>query len=47
MVFGIRVHTAIVPVLLVLVATLIFWRRFDLSPERAAENRKKLEKLGI
>jgi GPH family glycoside/pentoside/hexuronide:cation symporter len=47
MIFGIRVHTAIVPALIVLVMTIIFWRRFDLTPQKAAENRKKLEKLGI
>ena len=46
-IIGIRVHTAIIPALLVLVMTIIFWRRFDLSPQKAAENRKKLEKLGI
>jgi glycoside/pentoside/hexuronide:cation symporter, GPH family len=47
MILGIRVHTAIVPAVLVLVATLVFWRRFDLSPQKAAENRKKLEEMGI
>jgi GPH family glycoside/pentoside/hexuronide:cation symporter len=46
-IFGIRVHTAIVPALLVLVMTIVFWRRFDLTPQKAAENRKKLEELGI
>jgi GPH family glycoside/pentoside/hexuronide:cation symporter len=46
-IFGIRVHTAIVPALLVLVATIIFWRRFDLTPEKTAANRKKLEQMGI
>jgi len=47
MIFGIRVHTAIVPAILVLAMTIVFWRRFDLTPQKAAENRKKLEKLGI
>ena len=47
MIFGIRVHTAIVPALLVLTMTIIFWRRFDLTPEKAAENRRKLEEMGI
>ena len=47
MVFGVRVHTAIVPAILVLVATIVFWRRFDLTPARTAENRKKLQELGI
>jgi glycoside/pentoside/hexuronide:cation symporter, GPH family len=47
MILGIRVHTAIVPALLVLVMTIVFWRRYDLTPEKAAENRRKLEEMGI
>jgi len=47
MIVGIRIHTAVVPALLVLVMTIIFWRRYDLTPQKAAENRKKLEELGI
>jgi len=46
-ILGIRVHTAVVPALLVLVMTIIFWRRYDLSPEKAAENRRKLQEMGI
>jgi Na+/melibiose symporter-like transporter len=46
-ILGIRVHTAIVPALLVLTMTIIFWRRYDLTPQKAAENRKKLEEMGI
>jgi glycoside/pentoside/hexuronide:cation symporter, GPH family len=47
MIIGIRVHTAIVPASLVLAATLVFWRRFDPTPRKTAENRKKLEEMGI
>jgi Na+/melibiose symporter-like transporter len=47
MIVGIRIHTAIVPAFLVLVMTVIFWRRYDLTPRKAAENRKKLEEMGI
>jgi GPH family glycoside/pentoside/hexuronide:cation symporter len=46
-IFGIRVHTAIVPALLVLAMTIVFWRRFDLTPEKTAANRKRLEEMGI
>ena len=46
-IFGIRVHTAIVPALLVLAMTIVFWLRFDLTPEKTAANRKKLEEMGI
>lgn len=47
MIVGIRIHTAVVPALLVLIMTIIFWRRFDLTPQKAAENRRKLEEMGI
>jgi Na+/melibiose symporter-like transporter len=40
--FGIRVHTALVPALLVLVCTLLFWKYYDLTPEKVAENKRKL-----
>jgi GPH family glycoside/pentoside/hexuronide:cation symporter len=41
--FGIRVHTALVPAILVLICTLLFWKYYDLTPEKVAENRAKLE----
>ena len=44
---GIRVHTAVVPALVVLAMTIVFWRRFDLTTQKAAENRRKLEEMGI
>ncbi len=46
-ILGIRVHTAVVPALVVLAMTIVFWRRYDLTPEKAAENRKKLKEMGI
>lgn len=45
--FGIRIHTAIVPAILVLVCTLLFWKYYDLTPEKIRENRLKLDELGI
>ncbi|MHA1562392.1 MAG: MFS transporter [Promethearchaeota archaeon] len=45
--FGIRVHTAIVPAILVLICTLLFWKYYDLTPEKIEENRLKLDELGI
>lgn len=46
-IFGIRIHTAIVPALLVLAMTIVFWRRFDLTPAKTAANRKRLAEMGI
>jgi Na+/melibiose symporter-like transporter len=45
--FGIRVHAAIVPAVVVLAATLVFWKLYDLTPEKVAANRAKLEERGI
>ncbi|MHA1745028.1 MAG: MFS transporter [Promethearchaeota archaeon] len=45
--FGIRIHTAIVPAILVLVCTLLFWKYYDLTPDKVEENRKKLLEMGI
>jgi Na+/melibiose symporter-like transporter len=45
--FGIRIHTAIVPAILVLVCTLIFWKFYDLTPDKVAANRAKLKELGL
>ena len=44
---GIRVHTALVPAVLVLICTLIFWKYYDLTPEKVAENREILKDLEI
>ncbi len=46
-VFGIRIHTAIVPAILMLITGLIFWKYFDLTPEKVAENRKKLKAMEL
>lgn len=46
-ILGIRFHTAFVPAILVLVTTIYFLRNFNLTPEKTAENRKKLKEMGI
>lgn len=45
--FGIRIHTSIVPAILVLITTFIFWKYYDLTPDKVAANKKKLQELGI
>lgn len=45
--FGIRVHSAIIPAIVVLLATLLFWRLYDLTPVRVAANKEKLREMGI
>ena len=45
--FGIIIHSAIVPALVVLVTIFIFWKWYDLTPDKVTENKKKLKELGI
>lgn len=45
--FGIRIHSAIVPAIVALLATLIFWLLYDLTPAKVIANKKKLEEMGL
>ncbi|HUW89973.1 MAG TPA: MFS transporter [Candidatus Nanopelagicaceae bacterium] len=45
--FGIRIHTAIVPAILVLVTALLFWKFYKLTPDKVSENIKKLKEMGL
>jgi glycoside/pentoside/hexuronide:cation symporter, GPH family len=45
--FGIRIHSAIVPAVVAFVATLLFWLLYDLTPDRINANKKKLEEMGL
>ena len=45
--FGIRIHSAIVPAVVALAATLIFWLLYDLTPEKVIANKKRLEQMGL
>ena len=44
---GIRLHAAFIPAILVLICTLIFWKYYDLTPDKVAENRRILENMNI
>ncbi len=45
--FGIRIHSAIVPAIIVLVSILIFWKYYDLTPEKVVLNKAKLKELKL
>jgi GPH family glycoside/pentoside/hexuronide:cation symporter len=45
--FGIRIHSAIVPAIIALICILLFWKWYDLTPEKVAENKRKLKELGL
>ncbi len=45
--WGIRVHAALIPAILVLITIFIFWKYYDITPELVAENKKKLKEMGL
>ena len=44
---GIRIHSAIVPAVFALILLIIFWKFYDLTPDKVANNKAKLKELGI
>ena len=44
---GVRIHAALIPAILVLITTLIFWKWYDITPDLVAQNRVKLEEIGF
>jgi Na+/melibiose symporter-like transporter len=46
-VLGLRIHGALIPAILVLITFFIFWKWYDLTPDKVAENKQKLKELGL
>jgi len=46
-IFGITIHSAIIPAIIVLITVLIFWKFYDLTPEKVAANKEKLKELDL
>ena len=46
-VWGIHVHLAVIPMIGMLLGVLIFWRLYDLTPEKAKENQLKIKQLKL
>jgi Na+/melibiose symporter-like transporter len=46
-IFGIRIHTAIVPAILMLITITVFYKYYKLTPDKVAINQKKLKEMGI
>jgi len=44
---GIRIHSALVPSIFALILLIVFWRFYDLTPDKVAANKTKLKELGI
>jgi Na+/melibiose symporter-like transporter len=45
--FGIRVHTALIPMILTLIALLVFYFLYDLTPEKTREIKANLRELNL
>ena len=45
--FGIRIHAAIVPAIILLITIFIFWKFYDLTPDKVASNKEKLKVLRL
>ncbi len=46
-VIGIHIHLAVVPMIIMLVGTLIFWKMYDLTPDKADENQLKIKQMKL
>ncbi len=46
-VWGIHIHLALIPMIFMLVGTIIFWRFYDLTPDRVKEIKDKLIEIGL
>ncbi|TFG00538.1 MAG: MFS transporter [Promethearchaeota archaeon] len=46
-IFGIRIHSAIIPAIIVFITVIIFWKYYKLTPERVEENKKKLKEMKL
>lgn len=46
-IIGIRLHTGLIPAVLMLVGVLIFWRFYDITPEKAVQIKEEIRKLDL
>jgi len=45
--WGIRIHLAIVPCVAILLGALVFWKMYDLKPDKVRENQLKIKQLKL
>ncbi|MHA2269822.1 MAG: MFS transporter, partial [Promethearchaeota archaeon] len=46
-IWGVHVHFALIPAIFMLFATLIFWKFYDLTPEKVRLNQEKVIELNL
>ncbi len=46
-IWGIPVHLALIPMIFMLFGVVVFWRLYDLTPEKVKENQLKIKQMGL
>ena len=46
-IFGIQLHFGIIPAIYVLIGVLIFWKLYDITPEKVKKHKSKIEEMGL
>lgn len=46
-IWGIQIHFALIPMILILLGTIIFWKWYDLTPEKVEINQEKVKEMGL
>ena len=46
-IFGIHIHFALMPMIFMFIACMIFWKWYDLTPDKVKINQDKVKELGL
>ncbi len=46
-IWGIHFHQSLIPFILLMIGIIVFWLKYDLTPEKVSENSKKIKELGL
>jgi Na+/melibiose symporter-like transporter len=46
-IWGVHVHFALIPAIFMLIATIIFWKFYDLTPDKVKLNQEKIIELNL
>ena len=46
-IWGIHLHQALVPAVLILIGALVFWAWYGLTPDKVQQNQEKIKEMGL
>ncbi len=46
-IWGIHFHQSLIPFILLVIGIIVFWLKYDLTPDKVKENQRKIEELGL